>query len=335
MFFKVVWRSDAALNNLKKAIFRRSRTDFSNYKKGEGMTRLFGGIEAGGTKFVCLVGSAPDDIRAEIRYPTTTPNETLKGAIQFFKTQAKELGQEIDAIGVACFGPIDLRPDSPTYGYITSTPKTGWEYTNVVGPLREELNVPVAFDHDVVVAGVGEGTWGAARGLSDFIYLTIGTGIGGGVITRGKPVHGLVHPEIGHMRLPHDLARDPFPGSCVFHGDCFEGLASGPSLEKRWGKPGRSLPPDHPAWAIEAEYLAYAVQNLILNTSPEMVILGGGVMEQTHLFPVIRKRVLELLNGYIRSDKILNHIEEYIVPPGLGNRSGGLGSIAIAQQIVA
>jgi fructokinase len=296
------------------------------------MSRLVGGIEAGGTKFVCLVGNGPDDIRSEIRYPTTTPQETIGRAIDYFKQQADQLGQPIEAIGIACFGPIDLNLSSPTYGSITSTPKPGWANTDVVTPIHDALGVPVAFDHDVVVAGIGEGTWGAARGLSDYIYLTIGTGIGGGVIINGKPVHGLVHPEIGHMRLAHDWQRDPFAGICPFHGDCLEGMACGPALEKRWGQPAYTLPADHPAWELEAEYLALAVQNLVVTTSPQKVILGGGVMEQPQLFPTLRRRVVELLNGYVRSAQILEHIDEYIVPPALGNRAGGLGAIATAQQ---
>jgi fructokinase len=298
------------------------------------MAKLVGGIEAGGTKFVCLVGSGPDDIRAEIRFPTTHPQETLTKAAQFFKEQEEKLGEKIEAVGVACFGPIDLNPSSPTYGYITTTPKPGWAHTPVVEPLRQMLGVPVAFYQDVVVAGIGEGKWGAARGLKDFIYLTIGTGIGGGVIISGKPVHGLVHPEIGHIRIPHDFQKDPYPGACPYHGDCFEGLASGPAIEKRWGKPGYQLPSDHPAWEIEAEYLSLAVYNLILTLSPEMIILGGGVMQQLQLFPRIRQRVLAFLNQYVQSPTILENIDAYIVPPSLGNRSGGLGSIAIAQQMV-
>jgi fructokinase len=285
------------------------------------MSRLVGGIEAGGTKFVCLVGNGPDDIRSEIRYPTTTPQETIGRAIDYFKQQADQLGQPIEAIGIACFGPIDLNLSSPTYGSITSTPKPGWANTDVVTPI-----------HDALGVGIGEGTWGAARGLSDYIYLTIGTGIGGGVIINGKPVHGLVHPEIGHMRLAHDWQRDPFAGICPFHGDCLEGMACGPALEKRWGQPAYTLPADHPAWELEAEYLALAVQNLVVTTSPQKVILGGGVMEQPQLFPTLRRRVVELLNGYVRSAQILEHIDEYIVPPALGNRAGGLGAIATAQQ---
>ncbi len=299
------------------------------------MPGLVGGIEAGGTKFVCLVGSGPDDIRAEIRYPTTSPQETLDRATAFFMEQGALLGEPVQAVGVACFGPIDVHPQSPTYGYITSTPKQGWMNTDVVGPLQRKLQVPVAFDHDVAAAGLGEGIWGAAAGLSNFVYLTIGTGVGGGVIINGKPIYGLVNPEIGHMRLPHDLQRDPFPGNCPFHGDCFEGLASGPAIANRWGKPGYELPAEHPAWDLEAEYLALAVQNLVTSLSPELVILGGGVMDQPQIFPKLRKRVLELLNNYVQSEKILSHIDEYIVPPKLGNRSGGLGAIAAAQQLLA
>jgi fructokinase len=298
------------------------------------MAKLVGGIEAGGTKFVCLVGSGPDDIRAEIRYPTTTPTETLGRAIAFFQEQNRLSAEPIEAVGVACFGPIDVRPNSPSYGYITTTPKAGWQNTNVVGPLWEALQVPVAFDHDVAAAGVGEGKWGAAIGLDEFIYLTIGTGVGGGIVVQGKPIYGLVNPEIGHMRLPHDWERDPFPGNCPYHGDCLEGMASGPAIEKRWGKPGYELPADHPAWDLEAEYLALAVQNLITTLSPEMVILGGGVMDQPRIFPQLRQRVLKLLNNYVQSEKILQHIEEYIVPPKLGNRAGGLGAIACAQQAI-
>lgn len=296
------------------------------------MTQLYGGIEAGGTKFVCMVASGPGDIRAEERFPTTNPEETLSRCIAFFKDQEAKLGQKVAAIGVACFGPIDLHPGSPTFGCITTTPKPGWAHTDVAGPLHKALGVPVAFDHDVVVAGVGEGEWGSAQGLSDFIYITIGTGIGGGVISRGKPVHGLVHPEIGHIRLPHDSQRDPFAGNCIYHNDCFEGLAAGPAMEKRWGQKAYTLASDHPAWELEAEYIALALNNIICTLSPQRIILGGGVMDQTHLFPMIREKVVKLLNGYIDSDAVLKNIDQYIVPPGLGNQAGALGCIAIAQQ---
>jgi fructokinase len=298
------------------------------------MTQLYGGIEAGGTKFVCMVAGGPGDIRAELRFPTTTPQETLSRCVDFFKKQQIVLGQAISAVGIACFGPIDLQPDSPTFGYITTTPKPGWANTDVVGPIQAGLNIPVAFDHDVVVAGIGEGTWGAAQGLDNFIYLTIGTGIGGGVIVGGKPVHGLVHPEIGHMLLRRDPQRDPFEGCCPYHGDCLEGLACGLAIEKRWNKSAFELPPNHPAWEIEAGYISDAVHNLICALSPRKLILGGGVMQQAHLFPMIHQRVVRSLNGYIQSKTILDHIDEMIVPPALGNESGALGCIALAKQML-
>jgi fructokinase len=297
------------------------------------MTTLYGGIEAGGTKFVCMVASGPGEIQSEIRFPTTTPAETLTRCIAFFNEQARILGQPVASIGIACFGPIDLNPQSPTFGFITTTPKVGWAHSDVMGPIQRALGVPVAFDHDVVVAGLGEGKWGSAQGLSNFLYMTIGTGIGGGVIAGGKPVHGLVHPEIGHMLLRRDDKRDPFAGDCPYHHDCLEGLASGPAMAKRWNKPAFDLPFEHPAWALEAEYLASAVHNLVCVLSPQRVILGGGVMQQERLFPLIRARVVESLNGYIQSDAILKNIDEYIVPPGLGNQSGALGCIAMAQEL--
>jgi fructokinase len=297
------------------------------------MNQLFAGIEAGGTKFVCMLATGPEDIRAEVRFPTTTPAETLARCNEFFKVQAQKLGMPIRSVGIACFGPIDVHPDSPTWGYVTSTPKQGWANTDVAGPIQKALGVPVAFDHDVVVAGVGEGTWGAAQGLSDFIYITIGTGIGGGVIVRGKPVHGLVHPEIGHLIMPRDARRDPFEGNCPYHGGCLEGLAAGPAMEARWGQPAYNLPADHPAWELEADYIAIALHDLVCTLSPQRIILGGGVMEQLQLFPMIRSRVVKSLNNYIQSDSILKNIDQYIVPPGLGNRAGALGCIAIAQQL--
>lgn len=299
------------------------------------MSHLYGGIEAGGTKFVCMVASGPGDIRAELRFPTTTPAETLSRCVSFFKQQEIDLGQSIQAIGIACFGPIDLQLASPTYGFITTTPKPGWAHTDVAGPIQKELGIPVAFDHDVVVAGIGEGKWGAAQGLDNFIYLTIGTGIGGGVIAGGKPVHGLVHPEIGHMIMRRDPLVDPFTGCCPYHGDCLEGLACGPAMEKRWNAPAFDLPADHPAWELEATYIADALHNLVCTTSPQMLILGGGVMQQAHLFPLIRAKVVQSLNGYIQSPSILSNIDQYIVPPALGNESGALGCIAMAQRIHA
>lgn len=289
----------------------------------------FGGIEAGGTKFVCAVGTGPDDLRAEFRFPTTSPEETIGQAIAHFKEQSAI--EPLTAIGVASFGPVDPNPDSPTFGYITSTPKPGWAQTDFAGMLRGALGVPVGFDTDVNVAALGEHRWGAAQGLDTFIYLTIGTGLGGGGLVNGQLMHGLIHPEMGHIRPPRH-PDDPYAGACPFHGDCLEGMAAGPALEGRWGKRAETLPVDHPAWEMEAHYLALGLVNFICTLSPQRIILGGGVMEQTQLFPLIRQKVQELLNGYVQSSAILDHIDEYIVPPGLGNKSGVLGAIALAQQ---
>jgi fructokinase len=293
---------------------------------------LFGGIEAGGTKFVCAVGSGPDEIIAETRFPTTIPAETFQEVVTFFKGYKENLG--LSAIGIGSFGPLDLQPSSTTYGSITRTPKPGWSNTNIAGVLKKALGLPVAIDTDVNAASYGEQCWGAARGLSDFIYLTIGTGIGGGAMSHGQLVHGLVHPEMGHIPLPHDLSVDPFPGICPFHNDCFEGLASGPAVNQRWGVPGEKLAPDHPAWALEARYIAYALTDYICTLSPQRIILGGGVMEQAHLFPIIRQLVQEHLNGYIQSAAILDEIDTYIVPPALGKQAGVLGAIGLAKALL-
>ena len=292
---------------------------------------LFAGIEAGGTKFVCAVGTDPNDLRAFTRFPTTTPAETLARVIEFLDAAQRQHGA-LSAIGVAAFGPLDPDPASPTYGFITTTPKPGWAHTDFVGTLRQHVAIPIAFDTDVNGAGLGEWRWGAARGLDTFIYLTIGTGIGGGGMVRGRLLHGLMHPEMGHILLRRDPQRDPFPGICPYHGDCLEGLASGPAIEHRWGQKASTLPPDHPAWDLEADYLAQALHTFICTLSPQRIILGGGVMHQTHLFPRIRARVQRSLNAYIQSPALLEHMEDYIVPPGLGDRAGVLGAIALAER---
>ncbi len=294
---------------------------------------LYGGIEAGGTKFVCAVGTGPEDIRAETRFPTTSPQETIARAIRFFQEAQERLGETLSAVGIASFGPVDLIPTSPTFGYITSTPKPGWQNVDLLGEIRRGLGVPVGFDTDVNGAALAEGRWGAARGLDTFIYLTVGTGIGGGGMVGGRLIHGMLHPEMGHIRIPHDRERDPFAGCCPFHGDCLEGLACGPAIEQRWGARGETLPPDHPAWPLEAHYLALALANFICTLSPQRIILGGGVMNQRHLFPMIRREVQELLNGYIPTPPILRDIDAYIVPPALGERAGILGAIALAQEL--
>jgi len=294
---------------------------------------LFGGIEAGGTKFVCAVGTGPHDLRNRVEFPTTSPVETIGRVLQFFSTSTER--ETLDAIGIASFGPIDVNRSSPQYGHITSTPKLAWQNVDLVGPVRRAFDIPVGFDTDVNGAALGERLWGAAQGLDTFVYITVGTGIGGGGLVEGHLMHGALHPEMGHMRLPHDLEADPFSGSCPFHGDCLEGLASGPAIEARWGGKGQDLPPEHKAWKLEANYLALGVANLVCTLSPQRIILGGGVMHQPGLLPAIRRRVLELLNGYIRVDKITQQIDEYIVPAQLGDNAGTLGGIALAVQAVA
>lgn len=294
--------------------------------------KLYGGIEAGGTKFVCAVGSGPDDIRAEIRFPTTNPDETIGQAIAFFREQQAAHGP-LAALGVAAFGPVDPNPQSATFGYITTTPKPGWANTDFVGRLQAALDLPVGFDTDVNGAALGEHRWGAAQDVDTFVYLTIGTGVGGGVMVNGRILHGLIHPEMGHMLLPHDWQADPYPGRCPFHGDCLEGMAAGPAIGDRWNTPGPELGDDHPAWAFEANYLALALHNLICILSPQRIILGGGVMDQPNLLPMVRQRVQESLNGYVQSPAILEQIDSYIVPPGLGAQAGVLGAIALAQQV--
>ena len=293
--------------------------------------KLYGGIEAGGTKFNCVIGSDPDHIVAEARIATTTPAETIGHTSAFFQRHAPEY--PVRAIGIGSFGPVDLDRRSPTYGYITTTPKPGWAQTDLCGALHQALSIPVAFDTDVNAAAFGEHHWVAEnRALDPLLYLTIGTGIGLGAIVNGQPLHGLLHPEAGHMLLPHDRTIDPFEGSCPFHGDCWEGLAAGPAIEKRWNRRGETLRPDHPAWQLEAHYVALAVTNLIYTFSPQRVVLGGGVMQQAGIIDQVRREVQQIINGYLQTDRITRDIDQLIVAPGLGNRSGVLGAIALAIQ---
>ncbi len=291
---------------------------------------MLGGIEAGGTKFVCAVGSGPGDLRAEVRFETTGPQETINRAIEFFKEQAR--GTTLDAVGIAAFGPLDPDPRSETFGFITSTPKQGWQNTDFAGVVQNALRVPVGFDTDVNGAALGEWRWGAAQGLENFIYLTIGTGIGGGGLINGELMHGLVHPEMGHIRIPHDREADPYAGLCPYHGDCLEGMASGPAIAGRWQEAAENLEPDHPAWQLQAHYLALALMNMTLTLSPQRIVLGGGVMRQRQLFPLIRKRMLELLNGYVQAPALLDNVDRFIVPPALGDQAGVLGALALAER---
>lgn len=295
------------------------------------MNQLYGGVEAGGTKFVCALGSGPDDLHAESRFPTTTPDETIGRVVGFFREHAS--AGQLAAVGIASFGPVGVDRAAPRFGHVFDTTKPSWSDVDFLGRVQQALGVPVSIDTDVNGAALGEQRWGAAQGLHTFVYLTVGTGIGGGGMVGGQLIHGLLHPEIGHMRVPHDRSSDPYAGWCSFHGDCWEGLACGPAIAARWGQPAHALPLDHPAWELEAHYLALGLHNLICTISPQRIVLGGGVIEQRQLLPMVRQKVQALLNGYLQVPAILSDIDHYIVPPALGNRAGVLGAIALAQTI--
>jgi len=286
----------------------------------------YGGIEAGGTKFVCGAGSGPDDLILE-SFPTESPGATIGRVARFFGG----LSVRPKGIGIGSFGPVDLHRDSPTFGFITSTPKPGWRQCDLAGAVGRAIGLPVAFDTDVNAAALGEARWGAARGLADFLYVTVGTGIGGGAVTHGQVVHGLVHPEMGHIRIPHNLSEDPYPGGCPYHGDCLEGLASGPAMQARWGAPAQSLPAGHPAWDLEARYLALGLATWVCTLSPRRIVLGGGVMQHEGLFASIRAELGRRLNGYIQARAVIEEMDSYVVPPALGNRAGVLGALAMAE----
>lgn len=290
---------------------------------------MFVGIEAGGTKWVCMIANHPGDIRATTRFPTREPGSTVSKAMKFIQAEFGDLSS-LRGIGIGSFGPLDLNSASPTYGYLTTTPKPGWANFDLITPFKQEFNLPIGFDTDVNAAALGEQRWGAGRECSDFIYLTVGTGIGGAAIVNHELVHGLIHPEMGHMRIPHDWDHDPFPGICPYHGDCLEGLATGPAINARWDQPGEDLPPEHPAWQLEAHYLALGIANLVTTLSPKRVILGGGVMDQAQLFPLIRTEVRTILGDYISTPEITTTNQDYILPPTLGSQAGVLGAVALA-----
>ena len=279
---------------------------------------VYGGIETGGSKWECAIGTSPDDLGPTATIPTTTPEETIGRAVAFFEREGP-----VTAIGIGSFGPVDPKVTSATWGHITSTPKPGWAYTDVGQEIRRRLSVPVAFDTDVNAAALGEHRWGAAQGLDTFCYITVGTGIGGGGMAGGKLLHGFVHPEFGHMRIPHDRERDPFDGVCPFHGDCWEGLASGRAIEARWGRSPLELDGDEGVWALQAQYLALGLVSVICVLSPERIIVGGGVMRHPQLLSLVDREVDGLMNGYQQAAKI--------TLPALGSRAGVLGAIALAE----
>lgn len=290
--------------------------------------RPVGAIEAGGTKFVCAVGTGPDDIRADAVIATTTPSETLRGVMDFLLAHSP-----LGAIGVGSFGPLDLDPRSRAFGSITNTPKPGWADTPLIGALSP-LGLPLAIDTDVNAAALGEHRWGALRGVTTGVYLTVGTGIGGGGVVNGRLMRGLVHPEMGHVLVPHDHVRDPFRGVCPFHGDCLEGLASGVAMRERWGAAAEALPPDHPAWELEAHYLGLGLAAIVTILSPERIVVGGGVAQASGLLARVRTSLAEHLGGYVRARAVWGAGADYVVPPALGDRSGMLGAMALALDAI-
>lgn len=283
-----------------------------------------GALEAGGTKMVCAIGDDKGKIFEKISIPTKTPEMTMPEMTAYFKSR------EIDALGIGCFGPIELDRSSPTYGYITSTPKTAWKNYNIVGAFAGALKCPIGFDTDVNASVLGEVTFGHARGKNCVIYLTIGTGIGGGIYIEGNLLHGMLHPETGHV-LIRKRENDRYEGKCPYHQSCLEGLASGPAIEGRWGKKGAELADKPEVWDLEADYIAQALMGYILTLSPQMIILGGGVMHQDRLFPLIRDKVTQMLGGYIRT-KELEDMENYIVPASLQDDQGIMGCLELARR---
>jgi len=289
----------------------------------------YGGIEAGGTTWVCAVGEGDGRLLEIAVLRTSTPAETITAATQFFVDRGP-----LSALGIGTFGPVDLRAFSPTFGHLTTTPKPGWPNADLVSPLQTELGVPVAIDTDVNCAALGEWRYGAGRGADSVAYVTIGTGVGGGLVIGGQPWHGGMHPELGHIRIPHDRARDPFSGSCPFHGDCLEGLASGQALRERWGHPAEELT-DPRVWELEAEYIALGLVNLILTLTPERIVLGGGVAKRSGLLGRVRQEVGDLLAAYIGYLALPpdSGLGEYIVEPKLGECSGVHGALELARRL--
>jgi fructokinase len=290
---------------------------------------LVAGLELGGTKCIAMLASGPDAVEHEVRVPTTTPAETL-AALE----EALAGWGGFAAIGVASFGPVSVDPHAADHGSITTTPKPGWAHTDVLRRLRVRFGVPVGFHTDVVGAALGEGRWGAAAGLADHAYVTVGTGIGVGLVADGRPLSGMTHPELGHFR-PQRLRGDDWTGSCPFHGDCVEGLASGPALAARTGMPGPELPTDHPAWDAAAHALAQLAHVLVATGVPRRIVWGGGVMVGAqHLLPRVRRRLHDSLNGYVATPELAD-MDTYLVPAQLGARAGPLGAVELAQQALA
>lgn len=294
--------------------------------------KVFGAVEGGGTKFACMIGTSPSDVVDEITIPTTSPAETIGAVIEFLLRPRP--GIQLAAIGIATFGPIGLDPALPTYGCVMKTTKEDWIGARILAPVSRRLGVPIGWDTDVNGAVLGEARWGAAPGVDPVVYLTVGTGVGGGALVNGATIHGLLHPEMGHIPLPW-LPGDTFPGICSFHGHCLEGVASGPALERRMGRPVPEISADDPVWDLEARYLALGISSLVLTLSPRRVVLGGGVMQQPTLLPRIQAALVEILNGYLDVPEIVSNVKEYVVASGLGQKAGLYGALVLAERAFA
>jgi len=273
---------------------------------------------------ICAVGTEDGVLLDQTIIPTRGPKETMEDVIAYFRDK------EIEALGIASFGPVDIHKNSDTYGYILDTPKEAWQHFNLLGTIRDALQVPVELETDMNGACLGELTFGCARGLDSVVYVSIGTGIGAGIAVNGQLLHGMIHPEAGHMLLRRH-PRDGYEGSCPFHATCFEGLASGPAIAERWGRPAEELHNNATVWEMESHYIAQAMVNLILIMSPRVIILGGGVMKNEALFPMIRKRVKKILNEYLNTDELQN-LDQYIVPASLKGNQGVMGCIELARR---
>lgn len=286
---------------------------------------LFGALEAGGTKMVCAVGDASGNILERISLPTRSPEETMPDMLNFFRAR------KLAAVGIGCFGPVDLDRASPSYGSILATPKLSWRNFPMVETFRQALGIPVGFDTDVNAAALGEATWGCTRDAAASIYITVGTGIGVGVIIDGKPYHGMTHPEAGHIFVARHPDDPMDKGICPYHGNCLEGLASGPAIERRWGKKAQELADRGEVWALEAYYIGQAICDYIMILSPEKIVLGGGVTHQEQMLPMVRREVRRQLGGYLQG-KGLDDPDNYIVPISLGDNQGVMGAVKLAMD---
>ncbi len=299
-----------------------------------GAKPLLAGVELGGTKCVCLIGTGPDDIRAQVSIPTGEDSEATLTRIETTFRDWRAQHGPIAALGIASFGPLDLDRTSPSFGSISTTSKPGWRNTDLVRRLARLFPVPVGFDTDVNGAALAEGRWGAARHLADFAYVTVGTGIGVGLVVDGRPTYGFSHSELGHIRIVRK-AGDSWAGACAFHGDCVEGLASGVAIASRAGVPANQVAPDSPVWDLVAHALAQLLHTVVLATAPRRILIGGGVTEaRPELLQRVRMGLVESLNGYLKLDKLTGGIDSYAVPPGLGSRAGPLGALALAADRV-